>query len=87
VLPAITGTATVGETLTASTGTWTGREAPGNFTYQWMADAVAIEGATAPTFVLTADELAAVITVTVSAANWKGAVSATSAATAAVAAA
>lgn len=87
VLPVITGTATVGETLTASTGTWTGKEAPANFTYQWEADAAAIDGARASTYELTAAEEGAEITVTVSAANWKGSASATSAATSAVAAA
>lgn len=84
-VPAITGTATVGETLTASSGTWTGREAPDTFAYQWLADGVAIGGATASTFLLTESELGAAITVTVKASNWKGSASATSAATAAVA--
>ena len=34
VLPAVTGTVTVGQTLTCSTGTWTGSPAP-TYTYQW----------------------------------------------------
>ena len=34
VLPAITGTAAVGQTLTTSDGTWT--ESPTSFTYEWL---------------------------------------------------
>jgi hypothetical protein len=85
VLPAITGTAAVGQTLTASNGTWTGKEPPTNFAYQWKAGGVNIAGATARTYLLTAAELGDAITVTVTASNWKGSASATSAATAAVA--
>lgn len=84
VLPAISGTATVGQTLTASDGTWTGREAP-KLAHQWKAGGAPIVGATAKSYVLTAAEVGKTITVTVTAANWKGAASATSAATAAVA--
>lgn len=48
VLPAITGTAQVGETLTSTPGTWTGT---GNtFTRRWTADGVTIPGATAATY-------------------------------------
>lgn len=83
VAPSITGTAQVGETLTVADGTWTGREAP-SFRYQWNADDVAITGATAKTYVPVADDVGKTITVTVTGANWKGSVSATSAATAAV---
>ena len=86
VLPVISGTATVGEILTASDGTWTGREPP-TLTHQWKAGGAAIVGATAKTYVLTAAEVGKTITVTVTAQNWKGAASVTSAATAAVAAA
>jgi hypothetical protein len=85
VLPAITGTATVGETLTASAGTWTGREEPETFAFQWESDGADIDGATEATYDLTEAEEGAVITVTVTASNWKGSAAATSAATAAVA--
>ena len=87
VLPAITGTPTVGETLTTSNGTWTGKEAPANFAYQWKAGGAAIVGATAASYVLTVAEEGEVVTVTVTASNWKGSAAVTSAATAAVAAA
>jgi hypothetical protein len=83
-VPTITGTPTVGETLTASNGTWTGKEPPTNFSYQWKAGGVSIAGATAKTYALTEAEEGKAITVTVTAKNWKGSASATSSATAAV---
>lgn len=83
VAPSITGTATVGSTLTAADGTWTGRFAPA-LTRQWKRDAVAIAGATAATYVLVTADLGAAITVTVTGENSVGRVSATSAATAAI---
>jgi hypothetical protein len=67
VAPAITGTPTEGETLTASTGTWS--NSPDSYTYQWKDDGVAISAATASTYVLTASEVGATITVTVTAHN------------------
>lgn len=83
VAPAITGTAQVGETLTVTNGTWTGTPTP-SYTRQWLADDVAIDGATATTYKLTADEEGAVITVLVTATNPMGIVTALSNATAAV---
>ncbi len=85
-LPTITGTAQVGETLTASEGTWTGTPTP-TYSYQWEADGVDIVGATDATYVLTAAEEGTVITVTVTATNSAGSASATSAGTEAVTAA
>lgn len=55
VAPAITGTMTVGQTLTLGNGTWTGT-ATITYTYQWFAAGVAIAGATASTYVLTSSE-------------------------------
>lgn len=83
VTPAITGTAQVGQTLTASGGTWTGVSAP-TLSYQWNADGTAIDGATDTTYVPVAGDVGAAITVAVTGRNWKGEASATSAATAAV---
>ncbi|MET0928955.1 MAG: CHAP domain-containing protein, partial [Aeromicrobium sp.] len=48
VKPAITGTAKVGEQLTASTGTWSRTGL--SFTYQWLAGGVAVDGATSSTY-------------------------------------
>lgn len=84
VAPAITGTATVGETLTVTNGTWTGVPTP-TYTRQWYADGVAIAGATGTTRVLAAGEEGKVITVVVTATNALGSVTKTSNATAAVA--
>jgi hypothetical protein len=82
-LPAITGTAQMGATLTATNGTWTGTPAA-TFTRQWKASGVNIAGATATTLVLTEDQLGAVITVTVTGTNSAGNSAATSAPTSAV---
>ena len=84
--PAITGTAQVGEVLTATPGAWDGVAAP-DLSYQWEADAVAIDGATGLTYTPVVDDIGAVITVSETARNWKGSASETSAATAAVIAA
>ncbi|WP_345751548.1 carboxypeptidase regulatory-like domain-containing protein [Microbacterium rhizophilus] len=62
-VPTITGAVTVGSTLTAVTGTWTTGTA---FAYQWLADGVAITGATGGTYALSATDAGKKITVTVS---------------------
>lgn len=84
VIPAITGTAEVGETLTSSTGTFTG-DAVITYAYQWFAGGVAISGANASTYDLTAAELGKIITVRVTATNDSGSAFGFSEATAAVA--
>lgn len=83
VIPTITGTAEVGETLTASTGTFTG-DATITYAYQWFAGGVAISGATASTFVLTSTQIGKIITVRVTATNDSGSAYGFSEATAAV---
>lgn len=83
-VPAITGTATVGQTLTCSNGTWSG-DATIAYTYQWYANSIAISGATASTFVLTSAQLGRRITARVTASNAAGTASSTTAPTAAVA--
>ena len=86
VIPVITGTARVGVTLTASTGTWTGVPAP-VFTYQWQANSVNIVGATAATYVPIVGQVGQTIRCVVTGTNASGAVAANSAQTAAVIAA
>ena len=87
--PAITGTATVGSTLTSSTGTWTG-DAPIAFTYLWQrCDATpsvcaAITGATAQTYVPEAADVGGRLLVAVTATNATGNVTSFSAATAVI---
>ncbi len=82
-IPAITGTATVGQTLTLGNGTWAG-DATIAYTYAWYANNVQISGATASTFVLTAAQSGKRITGRVTATNGAGTASSTTAPTAAV---
>lgn len=83
-LPAISGTAQVGQTLTASNGTWT--HTPTSYTYQWNSSAGGpISGATAATYVPVTGNIGNTLTVSVIARNSGGSSSpATSAATASV---
>ncbi len=53
VKPAISGLAAVGQTLTATSGTWTPVVVGSTFAYQWIRGTTAISGATASTYVLT----------------------------------
>lgn len=85
-LPAITGTAQVGQTLTVSNGTWTSKSAV-TYARQWQADGANISGATATTYVPVTGDVDKTITVVVTATNANGSATATSAATAAVIAA
>jgi hypothetical protein len=85
-VPTITGTAQVGQTLTRTTGTWTGSPTP-TYTQQWYANGVAIVGATNTTYVPIMGQIGQTITVVVTGTNTAGSASATSAATAAVIAA
>lgn len=67
VAPAITGTATEGETLSLSNGTWS--NTPDAYAYIWKRDGVVISGAAAATYELTEDDVGAVITASVVATN------------------
>jgi hypothetical protein len=90
VAPKVTGTARDAQTLTSTTGTWSG--SPTSYARQWMrcdgagANCAAIAGATATTYVLTSADVTKRISVQITAANSSGAKQATSAVTAAVAA-
>jgi hypothetical protein len=82
--PSISGTAKVGEVLTAAPGSWTPDGI--SFTYQWLADGTAIAGATGPSLSLTAAQLGRAISVSVTGSKTGyTAVTNASAATAAVA--
>ena len=76
-LPAITGTATVGQQLSASTGTWTGSPAP-TFAFQWLrcdsagANCAPIGGATAQTYTLVTADGGQTVAVRVTATNAEG---------------
>ncbi len=90
--PVISGTATDGQTLSATDGTWSGTT-PITFAYQWQAcdddqgnGCVDISGATGPTYTLGPDEIGKYVRVKVTATNAGGSASAYSALTAQVAA-
>jgi surface antigen len=62
-LPSVTGTPTVGSTLSATTGTWS----PSDVTlkYQWLRDGVIITGATKTSYTLTTADVGHAITIAV----------------------
>lgn len=63
--PSISGTAMVGETLTASPGTWS--PTPSSFTYSWLANGQPIAGATSASYTPVEADVAKVLTVQVTA--------------------
>jgi len=86
--PTISGTATVGSTLTANPGTWTGSSI--TFTYQWRqcdgsgANCTAITGATANTYVVASGDVGHTIRVAVTGTDATGPNTVTSAQTSTV---
>jgi hypothetical protein len=87
-LPAISGTPTQGNALTASTGTWT--NSPTSYAYQWQrctsSGCSNISGATSGSYTLQSSDIGDTIDAIVTASNSGGSGSATSAKTATVAA-
>jgi hypothetical protein len=89
VLPAVSGSAVEGQTLSASNGTWTG--SPTSFSYQWEdcntsgGSCSSIGGATSSSYKLAAGDVGHTVRVVVTASNAGGSGEATSAATATVA--
>jgi hypothetical protein len=65
-LPAISGTEQVGETLTATNGTWTNTP---TYARQWLRDGVPIDGETGTTYDLVAEDEGALISLRVTAEN------------------
>jgi len=61
--PTVSGSPSVGNTLTANAGTWS--PTPSSLTYQWTSNGVAISGATHQTYVVTAPDVGTTIAVTV----------------------
>jgi len=81
VAPVITGTLQAGQTLTASTGTWSGYPTP-TYTYQWQQNnQTNIAGATSSNYTLTADDINFTVRCVVTATNSSGNTSANSAST------
>jgi hypothetical protein len=70
VAPAITGTTTVGSTLTVSNGTWSG--SPTSYAYQWQRDGADIGSATNSTYVLVSGDLGHLIRCAVTATDAYG---------------
>jgi hypothetical protein len=89
-VPTITGVATVGQTLTASNGSWTGTT-PMSYSYQWKscdvtgATCTLVVGATASTFLVPTSGAGSTFRVAVTASNAAGSAVASSAATSVVA--
>ena len=87
--PAISGTPQVGQTLTASPGTWTSDTTP-TYAYQWQrcnaqgATCAAISGASAQTYAVQTADKGSTVRVVVTATNPTGSTSATSTQTAVV---
>jgi hypothetical protein len=87
--PSISGTVRDGQTLSASTGEWSGTE-PLSYSYQWQScnagggECADIEGATGRTYTLGSGDLETTLRVRVTAANSRASAQATSAASAEV---
>jgi len=77
VAPAVTGTASVGQVVTCSSGTWTGT-ATITYAYQWQRSGTNISGATASSRTLTSDDIGQSVRCVVTATNAAGSVSANS---------
>ena len=77
VAPAITGTAQEGQTLTCSTGTWTGNPTP-TYAYQWKRNGSNIGSATNSTYTLVTADVGQSIKCTVTATNFIGSATADS---------
>jgi hypothetical protein len=77
VLPSFTGTPTVGQTLTASDGTWTGTPSP-TLSRKWQRDGVDIASATGTTYLLAAGDSGKQVSVLVTGTNTVGSASASS---------
>jgi RHS repeat-associated protein len=88
-LPVISGTAQDGQSMSASSGSWTG-VTPLSYTYQWQrcnsggGSCVNISGATSSSYVLGHSDVGTTLSVTVTAKNTAGSASASSATTAVI---
>ena len=83
VAPVVSGTASLGQTLTTTDGTWSGSPLPA-FTYQWQRVTTNISGATSSTYVIVSADVGNTLRCVVTGTNSIGASSANSANTATV---
>ena len=72
VAPTISGTATIGQTLTSTTGTWTSDTGVTGYLYRWYRDTTLITGATNNTYVLALADVGFDITCRVAATDTDG---------------
>lgn len=77
VVPAITGTFEVGETLEVTTGEWLGNPSDFVITYQWTSDTNDIVGSTTSTYKVVSGDLGSVIGCVVTATTVAGSASET----------
>jgi hypothetical protein len=75
--PVASGTPAAGQTLSCSTGSWTGSPAP-TYSYAWLRDGVAIAGAVGSTYVVQAADVGNGLTCEVTATNKEGSAAAAS---------
>ena len=75
--PVMTGTPEVGQTLSCSSGSWSGNPAP-SLAYEWLRDDAAIPGASSPTYVLQVGDARHELGCRVTATNPAGSISAAS---------
>lgn len=75
IAPVASGTVRIGQTLSSTSGTWTGTPTP-TISYQWRRNGVAIVGATSSAYVVVGADVPAIIDCLVTATNVAGAVSA-----------
>jgi Fibronectin type III domain len=87
VAPAVTGTATFGQTLSTTNGTWTAAPPITGYAYQWQRAGSNISGATSSTYVLVSADVGNTIRCVVTATNAISSVASNSNSTASVAAA
>lgn len=71
--PTITGTATIGEVLTATLGSWSGT-LPMSYAYQWLRDDEEVEGATSDSYLVSVDDYGGRLRVRITATNALGSV-------------
>lgn len=76
-VPVASGTPIAGQTLSCSTGSWTGSPAP-TYTYAWLRDGVAIPSATAGTYAVQSADIGNGLTCKVTATNKNGSAAAVS---------
>jgi hypothetical protein len=82
-LPSVSGSAVVGQVLSASPGSWSG-STPMSYSYQWQDNGTNISGATSSSYTLASSDAGAQVDVVVNASNSLGSSSASSAPTATV---